>query len=375
MGSTEGVPPVAGLRADGAWTILSSMSGSPVICRLVAYRRGRVRCNIEYFGRTFDVALRPTPRAGLTGDILRPVTRGRAITTGVGAVLILLCSTGCAVEAGSAMLVDGSATPESAVQQDSATFLAQNPDQPATDAYKAIYNRAQITFRVRHVLIGRALAAAGITVSGQQVASATAALAAQQAQSAQQTQSLAAQLDLPLSAEPDVVHDLVGLQALVRTIPPAGVKVADVSVTAQGVPAANRDEAVTLRSRYLADPAAMDRAVLAAGTAGGAAPKQTYDLMAKPEYASTGLYQAVPGGVVILPQKDSYLVLQTTGRTTSTANLLQSRFNSVDNITSAFDLGALAVSGRQQGADIAVNPRYGIWDPVSVQVVPGNSGL
>ena len=47
---------------------------------------------------------------------------------------------------------------------------------------------------------------------------------------AQQTQSLAAQLDLPASAEPDVIHDLMALQSLVSKVTVGEVEVTDVSV-------------------------------------------------------------------------------------------------------------------------------------------------
>lgn len=266
------------------------------------------------------------------------------------------------------MLVDGTTVSESAIQQDSTAFLTQNPTVLPTDATRAMANRAQITFRVRHLLIERALSAAGVTVTAAQVSSATASLQARQGQ------SLAAQMDLPASAEPDVIHDLVALQSLVGKLPASGVKISDVAVTAQGVPAANRDEAVALRSRFLSDPAAMDRAVAAAATGQGV-PRNTYNLLKQPELGSTGIYQPSAPGVVILPQNDGYLVLRTIGRTVSAATLNQTRFDSVSGVGNAFDVGALLVSDQLQGAGISVNPRFGVWDPASVQVVPGNSGL
>ena len=281
---------------------------------------------------------------------------------------MLLVSTGCNSQPGAAVVVGGTTISESAVQQDATAFLTQNPSVTPTDATRTLANRAQITFRVRHVLIQRALAAAGVTVTAAQVSSATASLKAQQGQ------SLAAQLDLPASAEPDVIHDLVALQSLVSALPAAGVKVADVKVTAQGVTAANRDEAVTLRSRFLADPGAMDQAG-AAAPQGQGVPRKAFDLVQQPQLGSTGLFQPSTGGVFILPQTDNYLVLRTSGRTESTTTLDASRFSSISGVGDAFDVGALLVSGQQGSAGISVNPRFGIWDSTSVQVVPGNSGL
>ena len=286
-----------------------------------------------------------------------------------GAALLALLATGCNSQPGAAVVVAGTAISESTVQQDATAYLAQNPGDAPTDAARALANRAQITFRVRHVLIERALSAAGVAVTAAQVSAATASL-----QQAQQGQSLAAQLDLPPSAQPDVIHDLVALQSLVAKLPAGGVKIADVSVSAQGVVATDRDQAVALRSRYLSDPAAMDRAVASAPADQGV-PRQNFDLLKRPELGSTGLYQPSTGEVFILPQKDSYLVLRTTGRTVSTVALDQSRFDAIGDVVNAFAVGALLVSGQQGDAGISVNPRFGVWDPASVQVVPGNSGL
>lgn len=302
----------------------------------------------------------PTPRAaGWTG---------RRLLRGTAAAVLVLAAAGCNSQPGAAVVVAGSTISESAVQQDTTAFLTQNPSVAPTDATRALANRAQLTFRVRHVLIERALLAAGVTVTAAQVSSATASV------QAQQSQLLAAQLDLPASAEPDVIHDLVALQALVGKLPASGVKIDDVTVSAQGLTAADRDQAVLLRSRYLADPASMDRAV-ASAPAGQAVPRKTFDLLTQPDLGSTGLFQPSTGGVFILPQSDSYLVLRTTGRAVSTTSLDQSRFDSVSGVANAFDVGALLVSDQQASAGISVNPRFGVWDPASVQVVPGNSGL
>ena len=123
----------------------------------------------------------------------------------------------------------------------------------------------------------------------------------------------------------------------------------------------------------MSDPAAMDRAVAAAGSQG--VPSTKFDLLAQPQYGSTGLYGSAAGSVMILPTDQSYLVLRTTARQVSTATLDQTRFSSVRGAADALDLGAVLVSRQQQAADISVNPRYGVWDPISLQVVAANSGL
>ena len=40
-----------------------------------------------------------------------------------------------------------------------------------------------------------------------------------------------------------------------------------------------------------------------------------------------------------------------------------------------FDLGALMLAPYAQQEGVTVNPRLGVWDPLTLQVVPGGSGL
>ena len=84
------------------------------------------------------------------------------------------------------------------------------------------------------------------------------------------------------------------------------------------------------------------------------------DLLTQPELGSTGVFQPVPAGIVILPQTDDYLVLRTLGRKVSTAALEASRLSSVKGVGKAFDVGALLVLGQQQNAGISANPRLNV---------------
>jgi hypothetical protein len=40
-----------------------------------------------------------------------------------------------------------------------------------------------------------------------------------------------------------------------------------------------------------------------------------------------------------------------------------------------FDLGALLLGPYAEAAGISVNPRLGVWDPLTLQVIPSGSGL
>ena len=40
-----------------------------------------------------------------------------------------------------------------------------------------------------------------------------------------------------------------------------------------------------------------------------------------------------------------------------------------------FDLGALLLAPYAEQAGVTVNPRLGVWDPLTLQVVPADNGL
>ena len=289
------------------------------------------------------------------------------------AALVLLGATGCSVRAGSAVVVGGTSVPESSVQHDTAAFSAQNLTTPATQAQTALFNRAQITFAVRHALMAKAISAQGITVTEAQVNATRTRLTAQ-------NEKAAAALGLPSDDEQDVVHDLVAIDAMIRKLPASGAPVTNVTVTAEGVPATTRDQAVAKRAEYLAHPARMDTDAAAAGQNG--VPKGQYDLLRTVSAGALGLYQLSAGQVVIVPGTQGYLVLRSASRTVSRAALTAAAFTTPDPSTGAapgiatvFDLAALLLVPYESGTPISVNPRYGVWDPVSVQVVPGNDGL
>ena len=311
------------------------------------------------------VALRPSGTKLLVRG--RFASRRSRLVAGAAALAVVAATlTGCTVEAGQALIVDGQSFTEQSIQHDTSAFVAVNATTAVSDAATASLNRAQITFRVRHALIAKAVAAKGITEA--EIATATATLKAQGG-----TSNVAASLQLPASMEADALHDAIALDALVKAIPATGAPVQNVTVTAEGVPATSRDEAVALRSKFLADPAAMDAAVAAAGDNGIS--KQPFTLITAPSAGTAGLFQPSVGGVLIVPQNTGYLVVRTTGRTVAPAVLTQDDLSQVTSLTQLFEVASLLLVPYESSTKIAVNPRYGVWDPSSVQVVPGNDGL
>jgi len=295
-------------------------------------------------------------------------SRSRAVL-GLGCALVLASSTltGCTMTAGAAVIIDGNPISESSLQHDVAAFTAKNMTTAMAPAQTASFNRAQITYQVRHALIGKAVAAQKIVITQDQLTAAKTQIAAQGAA------GLALQLDLPASVEADVVFDALALTALIKALPAAGVPVENISVRAEGVSVTTRDQAVALRSKALDNPAVLDGAVAAAGQT--ALPKQVYKLLQTPGAGAVGLYQSRTQAVVIFPNSSGYLVLRTSDRMVQQVNLTASNFSSITQLSEVFDVASLLLAPYQGEAAISVNPRYGVWDPATLQVIPSNSGL
>lgn len=306
---------------------------------------------------------RPTSRA-------RPgaVRHSRLVGVGLAAVLALTL-TGCDAGASNAAVVNGASIADVSIRQDSAVQVGAGTGTAVGSPQISGLNRTDLTYRIRHALIVQAVEVAHLQISPDKLAAAQAQVKSQGAGT-----GLSGQLGLPASAEPDVIYDIVALNELVKALPANGVPVDNVSVNAVGVSAVSRDEAVALRSRYLAHPADLDADVAKAGDQ-LPVQKATYSLLQTPDAGPVGLYRATAGQLLIFPTAKGYLVLKATGRSVSTTPLTQAIFGSATTLSQFFDLGALLVATKVPAADVSVNPRYGVWDPASVQVVPGNDGL
>jgi len=277
--------------------------------------------------------------------------------------------TGCDTGAGNAAVVNGASIADATIRQDSAVQVGSDSSTAVGSPQVSGLNRTDLTYRIRHALIVQAVAAAHLQVSPDQLAAAQAQVKSQSADA-----GLPGQLGLPASAEPDVIYDIVALNELIKALPANGVPVDNVSVNAVGVSAASREEAVALRSRYLAHPADLDADVAKAGDQ-LPVQKATYSLLKTPDAGPVGLYRAAAGQLLIFPTAKGYLVLKATGRSLSATPLTRAIFGSATTLSQFFDLGALLVATKVPAENVSVNPRYGVWDPASVQVVPGNDGL
>ena len=102
--------------------------------------------------------------------------------------------------------------------------------------------------------------------------------------------------------------------------------------------------------------------------------RQPLTLLTTPGAGATGVFSAPVGDVILYPSQDGYLVLRVLDRSEEPA-LLTAADLQQQQISGAFDLGALLLAPYAQQSGVTVNPRLGAWDPFALQVVPGDGGL
>lgn len=281
------------------------------------------------------------------------VGRVAAAVAVIGAVI-----SGCGGpnQAGTAVFVGDSAVPIEHVQSQLDTALAkkdlmaQITAQGGTTAGLA---RSIVTRAVMHDLLTRRAAEVGIVVTDAQI-------------DAQITQSGGADAlldgslyDLPMLRQ-RVRDDLIATQLAQR-------EVGGLVVTADLVAATSRDAA---------DQAA---AILQAGGAQADAlfadPRrsvrgQTFAAASSPQEASTVLF-GVPAGTVVAfqpsPDQSTWIVARVTDRRTD-APADPAAVSSISQ-TQLVAIGQRLLQPTAEQAGIRVNPRYGVWDPIQMQIV------
>ena len=228
----------------------------------------------------------------------------------------------------------------------------------------AAFNRSQTTSAIRSQLLEIAAADAGVVVTDEQV---NAAIAAGTSTNA------ATELGAPQAEVEQAVRDLLTVEGLVSRQPPGGVPVTDVIVTIDGVAVPTRDEAVATRSQFLSDPQSVDAVIAASVTP--IQPQAPLSILTQPADAATGVFYAMPGEVILYAYADGYFVVRILDRTVQPAVLTAADLQSQQQLGAQFDLAALLLEPYAQSAGVRVNPRLGVWDPLTLQVVPGGSGL
>ena len=294
----------------------------------------------------------------------RFVTR-RSLTVLACVAVVGFSSAGCATQATAAAEVGDVSISEALIFDRTSAVVQQvvaagNPTPDASTL--AELNRRQATSAIRSELLQLAATDAGIVITDEQVNAALADTTATDA---------AAQLGAPASMVDQTVRDLLRLEGLVSTQSAQGAPIKNVVVDIDGVSVATRDEAVATRTQFLADPQSVD-GVIAASQA--PVQPQTATILTTPTVAPTGIFNADPGDVILYPNPDGYYVVRIRDRTVEDGVLTAADLTPQD-LGGKFDLGALLLQPFAEQVGVSVNPRLGVWDPLTLQVVPGGSGL
>lgn len=285
----------------------------------------------------------------------RQVGRALAVVATVG-VVVSGCGTGPS-QVGSAVIVGTTAVPLEQVQSRLDVALGKT-DVVAQLASSGIgapdIARDVVTGAVMHDLLARTAATEGITVSEADV---DAALQESGGADAAQAQSL-----YDLSAIRERVRDrLIAVKHAQRIVP-------GLTITADLVAANSRDDAAA-KARVLAAGGPEADAVFASNPETSRR-NMSYQAVRSPEAASTVLFGLPVGRTAYFqpsPQQGGWIVLRVTDRQED-ANADPSAAASLGDSDLAA-IGDRLLQPLSEEVGVRVNPRFGVWDPVSMRVV------
>jgi hypothetical protein len=287
--------------------------------------------------------------------VYRQVGRALAVVATVG-VVVSGCGTGPS-QVGSAVIVGTTAVPLEQVQSRLDVALGKT-DVVAQLASSGVgapdIARDVVTGAVMHDLLARTAATEGITVSEADV---DAALQESGGADAALSQSL-----YDLSAIRERVRDrLIAVKHAQRIVP-------GLTITADLVAANSRDDAAA-KARVLATGGPEADALFASNPETSRR-NMSYQAVRSPEAASTVLFGLPVGRTAYFqpsPQQGGWIVLRVTDR--------QEDANADPNAAASLGDSDLAAIGDRllqplsEEVGVRVNPRFGVWDPVSMRVV------
>lgn len=281
--------------------------------------------------------------------------RGVAV---LAAGALLLGLTGCSDQVGAAASVGGVQIAESTVLTDSsdlaagaATAQSSAPVSPQLDL-KQLENRQVLTYRIRHQLLQDAAGRVGVIIDETQV---------QQTVTSSGLENLSQQLGVPQSLVPQAIRDTLTVLALAQKSP----EVTDVKVTITQQKFGSRAEAVAARAKAVADPASFT----------GTGSDISLVSSTGHQVAPFGVFQVPDGSYVLVeqPSQDGWFVVRVDGHTESKqrdlAQTLTGMLQSQDQ-AAVLGLSWVALAPLVTDVQIDVNPRFGVWDPLSLQVIP-----
>ena len=276
-------------------------------------------------------------------------------------MLLLAVALGGTVLAGcnnpsSAVVVGGAQFGQTALSSQAQTVVSEaGVDSGQVDL--AGLNRRILTGDVWHQLVSAAATKAGVSVSDADV---NAYL------NANGRATVATALRVPQADVVSATRDVLELQKIVTGLT-GGVAVTDVAVTAQCADAATVADVTRLRRLFATHPTN--------GPAQAQASATSYDLLTDIDVAPDGVYQAQPGQVVTINSSDTagVQVCLITGRQERPGQMTVTQINQYTSFDDRLNAASLVLTGMPLVSQVQVNPRFGVWDPLSLQVVSAPS--
>lgn len=285
----------------------------------------------------------------------------RRLFAGVAVFGVLVSGCGGPPQAGSAVIVGDDAVPLGQVQSALTAMLAKVPADQRQAGQDIAFARSIVTNDVLHSLLGRLGSTAGIAVSDTDIDT----FLEQQGGAAALEQSTGLDAD-ELRKES---HDLLVAIALGRRVAPGLVVTADV------VGATSREDAEA-KARVLAAGGAASAALFAnTGTAmrnqqfaaltfplqSGSAAGGTRSVVLGTDVGDTVAYQPDP-------QQAAWSVFRVTQRRTDAVPQDPTALSKLGE-AELLQIGQRTVQPLAESLGVRVNPRYGVWDPISLAVV------
>jgi hypothetical protein len=299
------------------------------------------------------------------------------------AALLTACSSGPS-QVGNALIVGNNSVSVSQVQQELNALLASQPavKQAQKQGQLALYSRNIVTTNARHDLVGKVAAANQVTVTDEEVDQLISGSGG------------AAKLAPALATTPANLHGVV--KDLLLEVGLARKNADGLTVQAAVLDEKNRATAVTTAQKLANDPTSLPALVKAANAAAGgqqaAIADQTFSVsqylqsvqsqqqqaqsqgqQAPPE--NEGPLFGTPANTVVIfqisTQAPDWFVALIKARHPN-GNATRPTTGSVADASDLMTLQQLGVSLMQPDASragVRVSPRYGVWDPVGVQVL------
>lgn len=285
------------------------------------------------------------------------------VVAGVAVVGALLSACGGPAQAGSAAIIGDDVLPLEQVQSSVASVLASVPAGQRQPTQDVAYARAIVTNDVRRALLTRLGSAAGITVPDTDIN----AFIEQSGGAASLEQSTGLTLD-ELRRES---HDLLLAIALGRRAAPGLVVTADV------LTAGSRDDAAARARILAAGGAAADALFTGANSAGRGQRFAALNLPADTSSSGASSTRTVILGTGVgetvayqpdAQQPATWSVFRVTARRTDATPSDPTAVSKLGQ-SELVEIGDRLIQPLAESIGVRINPRYGVWDPISLSAV------